>query len=339
MRYALGSVWVAALLLAMAGETMGSGDSQPAEKTLSTIEACMNRSPAPWPDQWRREYLDTIRRAIAPDVDAPQYVKCLDVLSNGFEPYWQGLKKSQDRPLFDVQLAQVRWYTEHLMGTGLSSAEQMQKLKEQYSNLWNDDASALATQFPFLDPNIVQKAKEDHLADCYRKIDAPLLPIFLHPLTDAQLDQLKQRWQDLRYSRVDLWRQLGGDSQPSPSPAELRLPPNSHPHYLLTQRSLAQLLSQIWTIAASPPDYYRSAVANRTNAEKRLLEAKSRAYTLERRLERERSRQFLQTEEISFLLTALIETARYPPSGPADKQPMPAQGGDAYEENDVSSEQ
>jgi hypothetical protein len=335
MRSALGSVWVIALLLAMASETMGSADSRSTEKTLSTIEACMNHSPAPWPDQWRREYLDTIRRAIAPDVNDPQYAKCLEVVSVGFEPYWQGLKKTQDRPLFELQLAQIRWYSEYLFTMGLPIAEDKQKLRDQYKALWNHAASALTGQFPFLDPNIVQRAKNDDLADCYRKIDAPLLPIFLRPLTDAQIDQIKQRWQDLRYSRVDLWRQLGGDSKPSPENQQAK-PLSANTHYVLTQRSLAQLLSQIWTIAASPPEYYRTAATNLANAERRRVQARSQAYVLERRLERERSRQFLQTEEIGFLLSALIETAQFPPLEQADRQPSAAQGGDPYDVNDIS---
>ena len=165
-----------------------------------------------------------------------------------------------------------------------------------------------------------------------------MLPVFLRPFTEAQVDQLKQRWQDLRYSRVDLWRQLGGNSAASPENQEAK-PLTAHPHYLLTQRCLAQLLSQVWTVAAPPPDYYRTAATNLMNAEKRRVQARSQAYSQERRLERERSRQFLQTEQIGFLLSALMETAKNPSSEQPDKQPSAVQGGDAYDVNDVSSEQ
>jgi hypothetical protein len=78
---------------------------------------------------------------------------------------------------------------------------------------------------------------------------------------------------------------------------------------VLTQRSLGQLRPQIWAIVAPPPDYYRGAVAARVEAEKRRFQAGSQAWQQERRLEKEYSRQLWQTEQISFLLAALLETA------------------------------
>lgn len=112
------------------------------------------------------------------------------------------------------------------------------------------------------------------------------------------------------------------------------LPPQSHPHYLLTQRSLNLLLSDVWAVAASPPDYYRTAMVNRTNAEKRLLQARSQASASERRLERERSRQYLQAEEIGFLLTALTETATSPAAEQADSQPGVLQQDEMHDADD-----
>jgi hypothetical protein len=152
-----------------------------------------------------------------------------------------------------------------------------------------------------LDPNIVQKAKDDNLADVYRRIDAPLLPIFLHPLSDAHLEQLKQRWQDLRYSRVDLWRQVAGNNPlvetrdfASQNPASASLRAKSlalHLHYLLARRSLAQLLSQVWAVAASPPDYYRDSTVRLIDWQKHQLERRAQAYDMEKALERQRSKQ------------------------------------------------
>jgi len=80
------------------------------EQTLRGIQDCMARSPAPWPGAWQREYVDMIRNAIASHQDTPQYATRLEILYNGFQPYWQGLKKSQDRSLFEVHCAQIRWY-------------------------------------------------------------------------------------------------------------------------------------------------------------------------------------------------------------------------------------
>jgi hypothetical protein len=349
-------MWVAVLFLTAAGEGMASALPAPAERTVEVIRNCMSRTPAPWPDSWKAEYVNAIRRGVSEVRDRRSeslgYAACLDVLAEGFEPYWQGLKKGEDRPLFELQLAQIRWYVEHLMATGVPGAEEKQKVKEQYKVLCNDAASALTSQFPFLDPKIVQKAKDDSLADCYRKIDTPLLPIFLRPLTEATIEQLKDRWEKLRYSRVDLWRQIAGNA---PSVETQNLAPafagpgspqrtrgslqtrslTAHPHYLLTQRSLDQLLSQVWAIAVSPPEYYRTAATNRANAEKRLLQARSQAYSLERRLERERSRQFLQAEQIGFLLSALIETAKSPAPQPAGKQPETIPQEDSHDVNNV----
>jgi len=59
-------------------------------------------------------------------------------------------------------------------------------------------------------------------------------------LSEDQVEQIKRRWQNLRYARVDLRRQLGGDANGPPTTAQAPSV-NAHPHYLLTQRSLARL--------------------------------------------------------------------------------------------------
>lgn len=209
---ALRSALIVALLPGIMAKAIGSAQVTLTERTLAAMRDWMVRSPAPWPDAWQREYVDTIRKIIESHQDAPQYALRLEILHKGFQPYWEGLKKSQDRSLFEVHCAQIRWYAEHLMGTELPSDEERQKLRDQYEDLCNYAASSLLTQFPFLDPNIVHTAKADHLGECYRKIEAPLLPIFLCPFSQAQVEQIEQRWHDLRYARVDLWRQLGGDA-------------------------------------------------------------------------------------------------------------------------------
>jgi hypothetical protein len=303
-----GSVWAVAFLLGTAGGGADSSGNQPTERTLETIRDCMSRAPAPWSQGWQAEYLDAIRLAITTDANSyndDDRTACLNVLAKGFESYWPSLKKGEDRPLFELQLAQIRWYAEALFSAGLAKDSDRQKLRDQYKALCDDAAAALMTQFPFLDPNTVQHAKDDSLAECYHKIEAPLLPVFLHPLTDAHLKMLQQAWQNQQYSRVDLWWQIV-DSERA---GQKTSPSALHPHYLLTQRSLNQLLSQVWTVTVSPPDYCKAAMANRQDAERRLFRARSQALTLEKRLERERSSQVLQAEEIGFLLRALVETA------------------------------
>ena len=125
------------------------------EQTLQAIEDCMARSPAPWPDEWKRQYLETIRRAVELHQDAAHYALRLEILREGFEPCWQGLTKIKDKSLFEVYRTRMRWYTEHLMGTKFPSAEERQKLRSQYRDIWDYVASSLLVQFPFLDANAV----------------------------------------------------------------------------------------------------------------------------------------------------------------------------------------
>jgi hypothetical protein len=336
MYCARGSVGVVVFLLAATGMGMDSPSDEPTAKTFTVIQDCMSRSPAPWPASWAAEYVGVLRRAAAPDANstaASSYARRLDALAQGFAPYWRDLQKAGDRPTFEVQLAQIRWYAETLFHAGLPDDPDRQKLRDQYAALWNDAAAALVSQFPFLDANEVQKAKNDSLAECGRNIDAPLLPIFLRPFTDVEWSRLRQAWQDLRYSRVDLWRDIvrspNAGRQPRVSGAE-----DPNPHYLLASRSLAQLLSQVWRVATVPPDYYRNAVSNLNDAKRRLSQARSQAFMLERRIERERSRSFLQTEEIGFLLSVLIETAEHAPAAIQEEPESATKGGDAYEVGD-----
>ena len=189
--HALRSVLIAALLPPIVAGKMGSAEPALTEQTLKVIEDCMARSPAPWPDEWRQEYVDTIRRAIVSHQNAPHYAVRLEILRKGFAPYLQGFKKTPERSLFEVRRAQIRWYIEHLMGTKFPSEAERKKLRDQYTDIWDYAANTLLVQFPFLEPNAVQAAKADHLNQCYRKIEAPLLPIYLRALSEEQVGQIK----------------------------------------------------------------------------------------------------------------------------------------------------
>jgi len=233
-------VAIATLRTEVVVATADAAEPGPTEQTLAAVRECMAKSPAPWPDAWQQEYLDTIRAATISHQDRPRYAERLRIVRDGFGTHWEGLRKGQDRFLFDVYRAQIRWYVESLMSAELPSAEEKQKLRDQYRSLLDHAAGALLTQFPFLDPNMVQTAKADHLAERYRGIEAPLLPVFRQPLTGDQVSRLQERWTQLRYVRVDLWRQLGGGA---PTTARKTQVPsaNPHPDYLLAKRSLDQL--------------------------------------------------------------------------------------------------
>jgi hypothetical protein len=293
------AMFVLALSSAVMGRAACPVEADPMEQALATVRDCMARSPAPWADAWNREYGDTIREAITSHKDAPQLEARLRVLCDGFPAYWERLEKSQERSIFDVQRAQIRWYVEYLMEQGFPGDEERQWLRQQYRALGEYGARALLAQFPFLDPNMVEKARADCLDDWYRNIEAPLLPIFLRSLSEGQVEQITQRWHDLRYARVDLWRQLDrGQTDRGSSSAK------ADAYYLLGQLSLRQLEAQVWAVAAGPPGYYRRAVADRSSIQHARLRARFEAGNQERRL----PVVVLQTEYISFLLSALLET-------------------------------
>lgn len=337
--HALRSILIALLLSGIAVGVTSSAEPAPADQTLEAIQDCMAHSLAPWPDERKQEYLETIRSAVELHQDAPHYAVRLEILRKGFAPYWQSFKKTQDRSLFEVHRTRIRWYTEHLMGTKFPSEEERQTLRDQYTDIWDYAVDSLLRQFPFLDPNTVQAAKADDLRVCHSKIDAPLLPVYLRPLSEEQVGQIKQRWHNLRYARVDLWRRLGGGSM-MPSVNGDTTISEAERHYQLTKESLSQLLAQIWMVVPQRPDYYLSALENRSNALKRRLQLKRQARSDQQRLEKERSRQLLQTEHISFLLAALLEapgsvdgsaSARAQEQTPLEQKDKTAKGGDAYE--------
>ncbi len=233
-------------------------------QALAAIRACMAKSPAPWPQAWQQEYVETIRQVAVAHRDSPGYAPRMEILHNGFALYWEAVPKNDQRSLFEVRQAEIHWYVDNLMAGEVPTKNSREKLREQYRDLVGYATDALLTQFPFLDPNRVRRAQTDHLRACDRLIESPLLPTFSSPFTEAQVDQ---RWTKLRYARVDLWRRLGGGAGTRANKT-LVASGNAHPDYLLAQRSLEQLRGQIWSLIPAPPDYYRKAVAKEMAAQK-----------------------------------------------------------------------
>lgn len=199
---------IISLLSGIANGATGSEKPGLVEQAIKSIRNCMEQSPVPWPDEWKREYIATIRKAIELHRDVPHYAVRLEILNKGFAPYWESFTKTQDRFLFEVYRTRMHWYTENLMGTTFPSEAERQKLRYQYTDIWNYAASLIIEQFPFLDPNAVHTAKGEDLSVCYNKIDAPLMPVYLRPMSEEQVAQMNQRWNSLRYIRIDLWRRL-----------------------------------------------------------------------------------------------------------------------------------
>jgi hypothetical protein len=269
----------------------------------------MGRTPAPWPEAWTQEYVQTIRQVILSNREIPHWDQRLAILCKGFPPYWEGLKKTQEESLFKAHCAEIRWYATCLMDANLPGDEETSVLRNQYEEILRDATASLLSQFPFLDPNAVHRAEADYLAQCYPRIEAPLLPVYQHLFSQDELATIRSRWHDLRYARVDLWRQLDGAAAASAKDPNAR---TSDPRrdYLLAQRCLAQVQGLIQAAGPRPPDYYRRAVADHIEVQKRRLQSLRQASAEERRLEKRYSRQVLQTEQIAFLLAALLESAQ-----------------------------
>jgi len=341
----LRSVLITVLLMGIVAGVTDSAGPDLTEQTIKVIENSMARSPGDWPDEWRQHYLETIRSAVELHQDATHYDLRLEILRKGFIPCWEGLTKKKDRPLFEVYRCRMRWYVEYLMGMEFPSEAERQRLSEQYTDIWDYAAGSLLAQFPFLDPNAVQSVKANDLNLCYNRIDAQLMPVYLHPFTAEQVEQIKDRWDELRFARVDLWRRLSKRSTTAGENNDASSP-NAERDYELTKESLSQLLAQVWMVFPQRPDYYVEALNNRTRALKRHQQLRREARSEQRRLEKERSRQLLQVEHISFLFVSLLETplcfdkAQSIMQGqrPLERQIESAKGGGAYEVDNNSSE-
>jgi len=346
--HALRIILITALLPAILAGKTDTVRPELTEQTLKAIEECVARSPGEWPDEWKRQYLETIRSAVESNRDAGHYDLRLEILREGFEPCWEGLTKNKDKSLFEVYRTRIRWYVEHLMGTEFPYNVERQRLRNQFTDIWDYAASSILEQFPFLDANAVQIAKTEDLNLCYGKIDAPLMPVYLRPMHEEQVEQIKQRWDKLRYVRVDLWLRLSKRSTTAGENNDT-FSPNAERDYKLTKESLSQLLGQIWIVVPQRPDYYLSALENRTKALKQRLQSKLQARSEQHRLEKECSRQLLQIEHIGFLLASLLESPLCLDGGaqsvstqeqiPLEQQDKNAKGGGAYEVDNNSPEQ
>jgi hypothetical protein len=82
--HTLRSALVAALLAASLAANTYPARRGLVEQTLQAIQECMVRAPAPWPDEWKKEYIDAIRSVIKSHQDAPYYEERLEILRNGF---------------------------------------------------------------------------------------------------------------------------------------------------------------------------------------------------------------------------------------------------------------
>ena len=58
------TVVLAILIPRTVGRAAGSLPGKRVQQALEAIHECMQRTPTPWPQAWRREYIETIRQAM-----------------------------------------------------------------------------------------------------------------------------------------------------------------------------------------------------------------------------------------------------------------------------------
>lgn len=89
------------LLAALTCPVASLAASSELEQALAAIEDCMAAAPAAWPQAWCVEYVDAIREASTVCEEPSDYDLRLHALREGFPLYWEGVKTSRDRVLFE----------------------------------------------------------------------------------------------------------------------------------------------------------------------------------------------------------------------------------------------
>ena len=93
----LRSILIISLLPVIVTEAIGSEKPDLVEQTIKALRDCVNGSPASWPDEWEKEYIETIRKAVELHRDASNLAERLEILRNGFGPYWESFNKISER--------------------------------------------------------------------------------------------------------------------------------------------------------------------------------------------------------------------------------------------------
>ena len=306
----LAKAWIGSLAVAVAA-TGAMPPADPAETTqaLAIVQECLAHCPDPWPQQWQRQYLDTVDRALRGDCNRPDYAAKIDVFQRGFTRYWgqsrfSGLSQAE----FDLRKAEIRWYCQTLIAGKLAPPGETAVLRAQYHDVCDYATAYLRARFPFLKSKCVEAGKSSALHEIDNDLETPLIPIFRRTFSDDQLRTIKANWARLYMRWFFNWRRVryaeDGPVGP-PDPTNLA----DHPHTVFVKRCLSYLPRTIWPTMDKPPAYVLDA-ARKLNREKdeRLRVNRETAAT-ERNLAMRFRNQIEQVEQWSFILTALLETA------------------------------
>ncbi len=302
-------LFVGAFPVVGGGEPTDVNQPSAVEEAVATVRGCMDRAPAPWPDAWQREYVDTVRKALSVDPNRPDYAVRLDIFCRGFRRHWdrcQGSHLTQAR--YEVLKAEMRWYCETLMAEDLPSTSEKMLLQRQFRELCDYATEYLMARFPFLISEYVQEAKEAVLREFDEDLTAPLMPIFRRPFSEEQLCGIKANWGRLYERWHFIWQDVrygGGEPGDLSDPETIE----NHSHYRFVRRCLNYLPRLFWAAGPRPPGYVAEAIGklNAGKAERGRLNKPGA--DAERDLARRSSNQVEQVEQWSFVFTALLETA------------------------------
>ncbi len=284
--------------------------SDPVQEVVDVVQDCMKRSPAPWLEVWRREYVDTIRQALSNDANQSDHSIRIEVFRQGFVRYWartQGVRLTQAE--YDVHKAEMRWYCESLMAEGFGSASEKAILRSQFHDLLGYSAEYLKGRFPFLTRDCVEEAKKATLADFEQEIESPLLPIFRGPFSESEVRTIKANWGRLYMRWFFIWRSVRyepvgrtGGSAP--------LCIADHPHCVFARRCLEQLPRAIWPLMR-PPQYVLDVTEHLHQEQKVRTVARRQATVGDRTLALHSSNRVEQVEQWGFVLATLLQTTKH----------------------------
>ena len=83
----LRSIVIITLFSTIVNGISNSKNFDPVEQNIKVIEDCIAISPTPWPDEWKREYIEKILSVIESNRGVTHFDLRLEILSKGFLPY------------------------------------------------------------------------------------------------------------------------------------------------------------------------------------------------------------------------------------------------------------
>jgi hypothetical protein len=274
---------------------------------VRAIQERLSKSPNPWPEQWRLEYIATVRNTILKHKEADAFSNRVNILHEAFPHYWENTSRSvSDEMDFEVSKAQIQWYVENLMSGELPSYENLSIVKSQTHELLRYGADSIQGEFAFLRPDVVDAAVQDCEGALQQTIDYALVPAFQKPLREDQIKRIKDAWNRAYRMRSDLWNsELRYALHAQPSNTNQADPARSI-YYAFANRCLGMFIGQIRETAVSPPEYLARALAQRQEEAIAHQRTSREAFMRERRLWPGHDGNVEQIEQWTFVFASLL---------------------------------